>query len=279
MRIVALALLSFAATSAHAQVAPPAPPPSARPPVPANDWTLSIGMAPVLSPAWQGSNEMALSIFPDIRLNYRDILFASAIDGFGWNAINENGWRAGPLARVRFGRNEDNGGSPFLITGGSDALVGMGNVQTAGEVGGFVEKSFGPKREWRVRGELRQGFGGHEGVVFDASASYRTRIGRAIANIGPRATITSQDFMQTYFGIDAGQSARTGYARYEASGGLLSYGVGGSLIRPLTRRTALTMFTNLERLGDEAADSPLVRERGQRTQFTLGLGYGYRFGL
>lgn len=60
---------------------------------------------------------------------------------------------------------------------------------------------------------------------------------------------------------------------------MLSYGLGGNVIRPLNRRSALTLFTSLERLGGPAADSPLIRERGQRMQATLGLGYGVRFGL
>lgn len=85
--------------------------------------------------------------------------------------------------------------------------------------------------------------------------------------------------MQTYFGIDAGQSARTGLARYNAQGGILSYGVGGTVIRPLTTRSAITLFSSLENLGGEAGNSPLVEERGRRLQFMLGIGYSFRFGL
>lgn len=275
--LIALALLSPSPAEAQ-QGRPSGAPTNGAPPTP-QGWTVAIGAAPVLSPAWQGSSDVALSIFPDLRVNYRDVLFASVPDGIGWNAVNGDGWRVGPLVKIRFGRNDDDGGSPFLIAGGSDALRGMGNIGVAGEAGAFVEKSFGRRQQWRVRGEVRQGFGGHDGVVADVSASYRTRIGRTIASIGPRATLANSDFVQTYFGVDAGQSSRTGLARYDAEGGLLSYGIGGTLIRPLGRRSALTMFGSLEQLGGPAGDSPLVRVRGQRTQFTLGLGYSLRFNL
>lgn len=87
------------------------------------------------------------------------------------------------------------------------------------------------------------------------------------------------NFMQAYFGIDAGQSARTGLARYNAKGGVLSYGMGGTVIQPRTPRSALTLFTSLENLGGEPGNSPLVEERGRRAQFTLGIGYGFRLGL
>ncbi|WP_058751903.1 MipA/OmpV family protein [Sphingomonas sanguinis] len=279
MRELVLGVAMLLACPVAAQeVRQSAPPPGIAPGSPTG-WSITLGAAPVLGPAWQGSREMALSIFPDLRVNYGETLFASVPDGIGWNAANRDGWRAGPLAKIRFGRNERNGGSLFLIAGGSDALEGMGNIKAAGEVGGFVEKSFGPRRAWRARAEVRQGFGGHDGLVADLSAAYRTRIGRAIVTAGPRMTLASRNFTQTYFGISPVQSARTGLALYQAEGGILSYGLGANIVRPLNRRSALTLFTSLERLGSHAADSPLIRERGQRMQATLGLGYGVRFGL
>lgn len=281
MRLAFVVLAFAVGQPCYAQAVDPEPlQPAERPASREPDgWTLTLGVAPVLSPAWQGSRDMVLSIFPDVRINYEDKIFASVPDGIGWNVLNRDGWKAGPVAKVRFGRDEEQGGSPFLVAGGSDALIGLGDVDATAELGGFVEKRFGAGREWRVRGEVRRGFGGHEGVVADGSLIYQIRSGRTIINIGPRATVASRAFMQTFFGIDAAQSQRSGLARYEADGGILSYGVGGSLIRPLNRRSAVTVFTGLDRLGEEAGLSPLVRERGRRTQFTIGIGYGFRFGL
>lgn len=245
----------------------------------ASGWSATVGVAPVMSPVWLGSRDMSLSLYPDLRINYGETLFASVPEGIGWNAVNADGWRAGPLAKVRFGRDEEEGGSPFRIAGGSDDLLGMGDVSATAELGGFVEKRFGTRGPWRARLEARRGFGGHEGMIADASLTYQARIGRSIVSGGPRATLASDDFTQTFFGIDAGQSSRTGLARYDADGGLLSFGLGGTVVRPLDRRSAVTLFTSLERLGDEAGDSPLIRERGRRTQFTIGIGYGFRFGF
>lgn len=278
MKLLAVMTAIFAATPCAAQTDPSGPP--GRPSVAADDGvSVTVGIAPVFSPAWQGSSDATLSIFPDLRLNYGDVLFASIPDGLGWNAIKIDGWRAGPLVKLRFGRGEEDGGSPFLVAGGSNALLGMGNISATAEVGGFAEKRFGRQREWRARAELRRGFGGHEGVLLDGSLSRQVRVAGAIINFGPRVTAASQDFMQAYFGIDAGQSARTGLARYNAKGGILSYGMGGTVIRPLTPRSALTLFTSLENLGEEPGNSPLVEERGRRAQYTLGIGYGFRLGL
>lgn len=257
----------------------PAPADRGGRPIPADGLSVAVGFAPVFSPAWQGSKDMALSVFPDLRLAYKDAVFASVPDGIGWNAVNRDGWKAGPVVKIRFGRDEDDGGSPFLIAGGSDALRGMGNVSAAGEAGAFVEKRFGRRGAWRVRAEMRHGFGGHEGLLADASAAYRLTAGRSIVSVGPRATFASAPFMRTYFGVDGEQSQRTGLAPYDPGAGIVSYGVGGVLIRPTGRRSAITVFAGFDRLGGEAGRSPLVRERGRRNQFSLGAGYSLRFRL
>lgn len=274
--VAVVALVVAQPCLAQTEDARPGPPPGRRSDQNAEGWTVTVGVAAVVSPAWQGSRDMALSLFPDLRVNYKDVVFASIPDGLGWNAVNHDGWKAGPLAKIRFGRDEERGGSPFLITGGSDALLGLGDVDAAAELGGFLEKRIG---SWRGRVEVRRGFGGHEGAIADASFGYQARTGRAVISVGPRATLASKGYIDTYFGIDAVQSQRSDLQRYSPSGGLLSYGVGGSVIRPLDRRSAITLFTGLDRLGGEAGRSPLVRERGRRTQFSLGLGYGFRFNL
>jgi len=272
-----LALVLAQPCLAQADDARPGRPPSGRPLDRGNEGlSVTVGAAVVVSPVWQGARDMAVSLFPDLRVNYKDAIFASIQDGLGWNVVNRNGWKAGPIAKLRFGRKEQRGGSPFLIAGGSDALLGLGDIAAAVELGGFAEKRAGP---WRARVDLRRGFGGHEGVIAEGAISYQLRSGRTIVNIGPRATLASRAYTNRYFGIDAVQSQRSGLQPYAASGGLLSYGVSASVVRPLDRRSVITLFTGVDRLGDAAGHSPLVRERGRRTQVSLGLGYGLRFNL
>jgi len=248
-------------------------------------WTLGVGFAPVYSPVWQGSRDSALSLFPDLRLNYRDTLFFSIPDGLGWNAINQDSWKIGPLFKFRFRRNENTGGSPFLITGGSTALQGMGDVGFAGEAGGFAQYSF-IENKFKLRAEVRQGFGGHDGLVADTNFSYSDRIGTPGTNglwlysVGVRSSFGGAGFTNAYFGVNAEQAAATGLAEYRTGGGRVSSGINGSITKPLGRRGekgALTLFTGYDNLGRTVADSSLIEERGQRSQFSAGLSYGYRF--
>lgn len=249
------------------------------------NWTLGIGFAPVFAPAWQGSREQALSIFPDLRINYKDSVFFSIPDGLGWNLVNQDGWKIGPLFKFRFRRNESNGGSPFLISGGSTALQGMGDVGFAGEPGAFAQYSFAAGK-MRARAELRQGFGGHDGLVADTLIAWSDRIGQPGTNnlwlygIGARATFASASYTNAYFGVDAAQAKATGLPVSPTGSGVVSTGINASLTKPLGKlgqNGAITMFTGYDRLGNSVADGALIDQRGKRDQFSVGLSYGYRF--
>jgi len=245
-------------------------------------WNLGIGIAPIVSPAWQGSRDTALSIFPDLRLNYRDDVFLSIPDGLGWNAVNQDGWKIGPLAKIRFGRQEDTGGSPFLVTGGSTALRGMGDVNLAGEFGGFAQKSLA-KGKLRLRAEVRQGTGGHDGLIADTIINWtdRTPTASLLYSIGLRATWADSDYSDVYFGVTPAQARATGLPAFRTGSGLISAGINATLTKPLGRfgsKGALTLLTNFDRLGDTVAQSSLIRQRGDRNQVTVGLAYSIRFG-
>ncbi len=276
MRSLLPALLILTATPVCAQAAGQRPPAQSA-------WTLTLGLAPVVAPVWQGSRDHGLSIFPDLRVNYKDTLFLSVPDGLGWNAVNQDGWKIGPLAKLRFGRQENTGGSPFLITGGSDALKGMGDVDLAGEFGGFAQKSF-VKGKLRLRAEVRQGTGGHDGVVADTSIGWndRRRDASLLWGFGLRATWADSEYTNVYFGVNPAQARGTGLLVSRTGSGLVSAGVTANLIKPLGKfgkHGAITLFTSYDRLGDSVTGSSLIQQRGQRDQFAIGLGYGFRFGL
>ncbi|MGR8921128.1 MAG: MipA/OmpV family protein, partial [Gammaproteobacteria bacterium] len=245
------------------------------PRVPAG-WRVGLGLAPVLSPVFEGADDYGFSVFPDLRFQYRDRFFASVPDGIRYRLVNGANLKAGPIARIRFGREEDDGGSPFLVSGAVDGLDGLGDVDAAAELGGFVSYRLDA---WRARAELRHGVGGHAGVVGDVSLDY-TGGGRGIRYaIGPRLRFGSADFVDEYFGISAAQAARSGLPAFDADGGLNSVGVGASVVVPQGRRMTLVLFGGYDRLLGDVEDSPLIERRGSANQFTAGLSLGWQFDL
>lgn len=242
-------------------------------------WSASAGAAVIYAPAYVGSDTYQTSLVPDVSVKYRDDFEASVYNGVRYNLVNQKGLKLGPIARYDFGRDED-GDSIFQVGGDDDHnLEGLGDVDGTLELGGFVSYDFLPFLEGEA--ELRQGVGGHEGLIGDLGVNYKSEIGGfdrpVYLKVGPRMRIASQEYIEEYFGIDSDQSAASGLGTYSPDGGIVSYGIGGSITVPVTDRVRTTLFAGYDRLGDEVADSPLVEDRGSANQGKAGISVGYMF--
>lgn len=247
---------------------------------PEGDWKITVGAATIYKPAFTGSKDYQAQAFPDLKAEYKDRFFASLFEGVGYNVVNNDSWRAGPIMKFDFGRAEKDD-SPFRIAGGkTNALKGLGDVDASVELGGFVEYSFGP---FSASLELRQGVGGHEGLIGETDLKYKGFAGLfgkpVMYAFGPRATFADSNYNEAYFGITQAQSAKSGLAKYSAGSGLVSYGIGAFAMMPVSESVSLGLFGGYDHLASEAAASPLVKERGDKNQFTGGLRITYEFGL
>ena len=72
--------------------------------------------------------------------------------------------------------------------------------------------------------------------------------------------------------------AHTGYA-YAPSGGARYFGGRAALAYYLSDHWRVSADAGYARLGDKAADSPIVRAFGSRHQITAGVSLAYTFGL
>jgi outer membrane scaffolding protein for murein synthesis (MipA/OmpV family) len=115
-------------------------------------------------------------------------------------------------------------------------------------------------------------------AVAEARVAYSDAVGPVFYSVGPRAKWASENYTQSFFGVNATQSARKGIAQYSADAGLVSYGVGGFARMPLTGNVALTGFAGYDRMGDVATDSSFIKQEGEANQFALGAGLSYKFG-
>lgn len=246
------------------------------------DRQVQVGVVAAYTPIFLGSKDYQLIAAPMIQARY-DRFFLSFPEGLGYDVVQSKGWRAGPLIGFR-GPRRENGGGPFQITGGTDALRGLGTIKATADVGGYLAYVAG---NVSARIDVRQAVSQDAGLIATISARYNARLpvgpgsGRAPAtvSIGPRLSLVNDTYSQTYFGVTDIQSARSGLVRYNADGGLLSVGIGANALVPLTDRISATVVAGYDRLAGDAARSPLVEERGSRNQATVGLGLTYKFGL
>lgn len=237
-------------------------------------WNLSIGAGGLVAPAYEGDDDYRLSLLPNVQLSYDDTFFASVQDGISYRWINSETLKAGPIARIKFSRDED-GDQTFAVTGDdTDDLQGLGDVDTSIELGAFVDYEIGALK---LGFEARQAVSGHDGFVADVDARWTGRaslFGPPIFwSVGPRARFVGESYTQAYFGVTPAQSLASGLSVYDADGGLHSYGLGASAVFPLTRDRAwaLVAVAGYDRLAGDAESSPLVRERGSADQLSVGL--------
>lgn len=246
----------------------PMPRPDVRPGFdPSDDWRVTLGGGALYRPDYLGSDDYELLPVPLLDLRYRDRFFLSTRDGLGANLLDSRSLRAGPVLKYRFPRDQDE----------NSALQGLGDVDGAGEAGGFVHYDLRP---FSAGAEMRQGFGGHEGLVGDFFLAWSSLLGeRTRISAGPNLTLGSSDFTESYFSISDSQAARSGHRAYDADGMFISYGLGATVTYRLSEAWSLGGFAGVDRLAGDAADSPLVEDAGSATQARLGLSIGYSFGF
>ncbi len=233
------------------------------------DFTFDLGGGGVFRPAFEGADDYVVDPIPAFDIRYRDWVFLSSRRGLGIDLIQDEAqvWRAGPIINYRQPRYDSD----------SSALAGLDDVDGAVEAGAYLEYTPSP---FGGKLEVRQGFGAHHGLLVDMGVSYRDHLtDELLLSFGPGATWASNDYMDTYFGIDAGQSARSGYRRFDAGAGFKDVSFGAALSYSPLPFLALTGFANYERLLGDAARSPLVEDGGSPNQVMLGVTLTLRFGF
>jgi outer membrane protein len=252
--------LSTLAAGAAAETAPTSHP----------DWTVTVGVEGRVLPTYEGSARSMLAPFPlfDIRRAGTPRNFSSPRDGFSFGILDSRRFQVGPTVKVRFPRKEGN----------DSDLRGLGDIGWTLEAGGFVE--YWPADWLRGRVELRQGIGGHHGLVSDLTADLVMPVTPQLTlSGGPRLTLASAAATSPYFSITPAQSAGSGLPVYAASGGVRSVGAGAQARYEWSPHWASHIFVEYERLVGDAANSPIVTVHGSRDQIQLGLGVTYSFDM
>ena len=230
--------------------------------------TITIGGGAQIYPKYPGADSYGINPLPifGFRREGSPIPFQAQDDGLGFNVLGrDSAFNFGPSISFEGKRDEDDVGAP------------VGDVGITVEVGGFVEVF--PTRNVRVRAELRQGIGGHDGLVGDLGADFVVRDEDSyIFSIGPRARWADNDFHDAYFGVPVAIPA-SGLAAYDPNGGFYAIGAMAGLTYKLGRNWGLRGYVGYDRLIGDAADSPIVRVFGSRSQFSGGAGLFFEFNI
>jgi outer membrane protein len=277
------AITILAAVAPGIAMAADLPPQPAAPTAPATytpaepDWIVTLGAEPRAVPAWPGSTDskFGLTVFPlfNVRKAGTPPEFFGARDSFGFNIIDLGMFKLGPAFKL----------ISEVDPSDYNELKGLAGVHYALQAGGFAE--FWPVTWLRLRGEVRQGFGGETGVTGDLFLDAVIPFGQFRWSVGPRMTAQTTKALSPYFSITAAESASStipgfpALPAYNVSGGIYSYGAGTQLEYFFNDQWAAHALFEYERLTGSAADSPLVTQRGSPNQYTFGVGATYSFSM
>jgi len=230
----------------------------------------SIGMGVAVVPEYEGSKDHKTRATPNINLFYGDSLFFTRMSA-GANLLRyktEQGVAitAGPLLALRRGRDQDE----------NAALNGLGDIDTGLDAGGFVRFR---KQGWQASIDVRQNVtNSDQGATMKLSAGHGIPLGQKFklrANL--ETTWASADYMNTFFGISALQSAQSGIAQYEADSGFKDAGVSVMADYAITQNWSGFATVRYKQLLGDAADSPIVAGLGSKDQASASVGIKYRF--
>lgn len=223
---------------------------------------------------FEGSDDMQAIPFIAGRLQNEKRYIELIGLGARANILNDEHWQAGPALRFRFGRDNDVDNT---------RIAQLNEVDDAVEAGAFVRYDFSP--EWAMRDSL--GFearllqdvaGGHEGFDASISVNYNYALNRSwMLGWDVGTSYASSDYMESYFGVNNAESARSGIAAYNAEAGFKDVSLGVNALYAFTEEWGLFGRASYQRLIGDAGDSSLVKQEGNANQFLFGTGVTYRF--
>ena len=230
----------------------------------------SIGMGVDARPEYEGADDRKTRLMPNINLFYGDTFFLTGMMA-GANLLRHSTTQgvsiaAGPLLALRRGRDESDNAS----------LAGLGDIDRSLDAGGFIRLR---KGGWQARADVRRDVtNGDSGTTVNLSAGYGMSVTQGLrlrANLD--TTWASAAYMNTFFGIDAAQSANSGIARYDAGSGFKHVGASLMADYAISREWAGFASLRYKRLVGDAADSPIVKDLGSENQVAASVGIKYRF--
>jgi outer membrane protein len=229
----------------------------------------AVGMVP----DYLGSNDYTVGAAPAgvIRFGDTDRYVRLLVTDINVNLIDSPNWSFGPALNYRLGRSDVD----------DNAVDNMSDIDGTFEVGAFGGWTWvgddDPRHRFSVGTEVLYDVGGeHEGYLISGSVRYYQPVLKPLTlSIGAALTYGSGDYMDTYFGVNAGNVGSSGLSAFNADSGLRDVRVPLMAIFSFNEHWHASGGVIYTRLLNDAADSPVVDQRGSKDQFFAGVGIAY----
>lgn len=186
------------------------------------------------------------------------------------NFIPDDHWRLGVAGQ--FIRKRDDVHNDRV-----DDLQSVDASVMLGVVGGY-DFLAAPDQDLILEVEARQDVANDNGFLATIRGSYGGRLTeswRMVVFVG--STWANDDYMSSYFGIDAADAAASGLDQFNADEGFKDVNFGGALNYQFLEHWSAAVVGTYARLLGDAEDSPVVDDVGDANQFFGGAVISYRF--
>jgi len=232
-----------------------------------------VGLGVGSTPQFAGGKDRVAGVAPGVRYQ-----FQGSEKFFEWygtladvNLVESRQWQFGPALNIRLGRSDVD-----------DPVVSqLPEVDTTLEGGVMLSYTYtnasGIPYRLRVGAvsliDLGDTFKGMENIGF---ASLWVPLSPSVfVGLGGGFTWASASFNQAFFGVTPEGSAASGLAVYSPGSGVRQWYAWPAVVWRVAPQWFVGTGAFYQRITGDAADSPLVRERGDRNQWTVGIGVGY----
>lgn len=236
-----------------------------------------VGLALVSMPDYIGSDDETGAGAPLFRYQFEGSNRYFTLLGLRakLNLVDSKIWRAGPVLNRNPGRDSDDIDD--------EVVKNMNTIDAATEAGVFGEYWFMGGANSRDRANVGITVLTDTDSGDDSDGMHVRFAGTMLRQVHPKADLVlgaaleyaDDDYMQTYFGVNASNVGTSGLPFFEADSGLrdVELTVGGLFyVDKSWMALGVLRFSQLQ--GD-ASDSPIVDERGDENQWLLGAGIAY----
>lgn len=235
-----------------------------------------FGLAVGALPDYRGSDDYTFGFAPMFRytFNGQERYIQLLANELTINVLDDKMFRFGPLANYHFGRTDDV----------DDEMVSkMKELDDTIELGAFGDIVWQLSKDKRHRfivgAKVYQDVGNEsDGFRANVNARYWLPVAKPVdLNIGIGANYQDDDYSNYYFGVNPDNVGTSGLPFFAADGGVNEYYMVLGGLFYLNKNWLVSAGVRGSVISGDPADSPIVDQRGDSTQWIGGIGVGYAF--
>lgn len=226
-----------------------------------------LGLGPGLKPDYEGSDDYTGAILPFASVVWGNHMsFEMLGNKAKFNLIPSAIWKGGLIGEY----------IPERDNVDDNKVDKLEKVDTSIMLGGFFGFEY---NNWSASIEAMADVAdGNDGNIVRLNGGYRIPISDTWrVGFGVFTTWADDDYMESYFGINSANSAKSGLSTFDADEGFKDVGLNFTATYQPWQHWGFMGLASYKRLLNDAEDSPVVDDQGSANQLTAGVLVFYKF--